>query len=65
MISILKQKHMSRKNEIIASSIGVVIGCILGYFISLGLIERSKEHELLIKENQLLHQELLNCQDSL
>ena len=38
---------------------------IVGYFISLGLIERSKQHELLIKENQLLHQELLNCQDSL
>jgi hypothetical protein len=54
---------MSRKEEIIAALIGVFIGSILGFFMSLEMIEKSKEHKLLIEENRLLHNELLNCEE--
>lgn len=54
---------MSRKEEIIAALAGVVIGCVLGYFMSLDMIEKSKDHQLLIEENRNLHQEIINCQE--
>ena len=54
---------MSRKEEIIAALIGVLIGSILGYFVSLEIVENTKEHKLLIEENRILHNELLNCQE--
>ena len=55
---------MSRKEEIIAALIGVFIGCVLGYFMSLDMIERSREHQLLIQENRILQQEIINCQEN-
>jgi len=54
---------MSRKEKIVAALIGVFIGSILGYFMSLEMIEKTKEHKLLIEENRILHNELLNCQE--
>lgn len=55
---------MSRKEEVIAALVGVFIGCVLGYFMSLDMIEKSKEHQLLIEENRILQQEIINCQES-
>lgn len=55
---------MSRKEETIAALVGVFIGCILGYFMSLDMVEKSKDHQLLIEENRILHQEIINCQES-
>jgi hypothetical protein len=54
---------MSRKEEIIAALIGVFIGSVLGYFMSLEMIEKSKEHRILIEENKLLHYELMKCEE--
>lgn len=54
---------MSRKEEIVAALIGVFIGSVLGYFMSLEMIEKTKEHKLLIEENRILHNELLNCEE--
>lgn len=55
---------MSRKESIIAALVGLFIGSILGYFVSLDMIEKSKQHEMLIIENCILHQELINCEES-
>lgn len=55
---------MSRKEEIIAALVGVFIGCLLGYFMSVDMIEKSKEHQLLLEENNILRQELFNCQEN-
>jgi hypothetical protein len=55
---------MSRKEEILCALAGVLIGCVFGYYMSLNLIKKSKEHQLLIQENHILQQELINCQEN-
>ena len=55
---------MSRKEEIICALAGVLIGCVFGNYMSLNMIEKSKEHRLLIEENRILQQEIINCQEN-
>jgi len=55
---------MTTKEEIISALAGILIGCVFGYFVSQKIVEKSKEHQLLIQENRILRQQIMNCQES-
>lgn len=50
----IKEKILTRKEEIIAALIGVVIGGVIGTFMSISYIKESKRYEELKEENRLL-----------
>jgi hypothetical protein len=49
-----KEAILTRKEEIIASLIGVVIGGLIGAIMSISYIKEGKRYEAMKKENQLL-----------
>ena len=59
----IKEKILTRKEEIIAALIGVVIGGVIGTFMSISYIKESKRYEELKEENRLL-KEIVWKQDS-
>lgn len=50
----IKETILTRKEEIIAALIGLVIGGVIGIFMSISYIEESKRYEALKEENRLL-----------
>ena len=50
----IKETILTRKEEIIAALIGVVIGAVIGIFMSISYIRESKKYEELKEENRLL-----------
>ena len=50
----IKETILTRKEEIIAALIGVVIGAVIGTFMSISYIRESKKYEELKEENRLL-----------
>ena len=50
----IKEKILTRKEEIIAALIGVVIGGVIGTFMSISYIKETKRYEELKEENRLL-----------
>jgi hypothetical protein len=50
----IKETILTRKEEIIAALIGVVIGGVIGTFMSISYIRESKRYEELKEENRLL-----------
>ena len=59
----IKEKILTRKEEIIAALIGVVIGGVIGTFMSISYIKETKRYEELKEENRLL-KEIVWKQDS-
>lgn len=50
----IKETILTRKEEIIAALIGLVIGGVIGTFMSISYIKESKRYEALKEENRLL-----------
>jgi len=55
----IKETILTRKEEIIAALIGLVIGGVIGIFMSISYIRESKRYEALKEENLLLKETLI------
>jgi uncharacterized membrane protein len=47
----------------IAAMVGIIIGCVLGYFMSLSMIREHKECEMLRQENKMMQEMLYEVQN--
>ena len=50
-------------NNIIPAAIGIVIGCIIGYFIALNILSRYAACSTLIQENEMLRNIIMTQQE--
>jgi uncharacterized protein YneF (UPF0154 family) len=50
-------------NNIITAAIGIVIGCIIGYFIALNILSRYEACSALIQENEMLRNIIMTQQE--
>ena len=50
-------------NNIIPAAIGIVIGCIIGYFIALNILRRYEACSTLIQENEMLQNIIMTQQE--
>jgi ABC-type lipoprotein release transport system permease subunit len=51
-------------NNMIPAVIGIVIGCILGYFIALNILSRYESCSALIQENEVLRNIIMTQQET-
>jgi hypothetical protein len=51
-------------NNIIPAVIGIVIGCIMGYFIALNILSRYEACSTLIQENEVLRNIIMTQQET-
>jgi ABC-type lipoprotein release transport system permease subunit len=51
-------------NNITPAVIGIVIGCILGYFIALNILSRYESCSALIQENEMLRNIIMTQQET-
>jgi uncharacterized membrane protein len=54
---------MKMNENRIAALIGIIIGCVLGYFMSLSMIKEHKECEMLKQENKMMQDMLYEVQN--
>jgi hypothetical protein len=53
---------MTRKENVITALIGSVIGLVLGYFMSVSMLEDAEKCKVLVEENRMLQQMIMECQ---
>jgi ABC-type antimicrobial peptide transport system permease subunit len=53
---------MTKKESIISALVGSVIGLVLGYFMSMSMLEDAEKCRLLVEENKMLQQMVMDCQ---
>ena len=51
-------------NNMMPAVIGIVIGCIIGYFIALNMLRQYEACSSLIQENQMLRNIIMNQQET-
>lgn len=53
---------ITQKERVISAIIGIVIGSVLGYFMSLSMLEEAEKCKILVEENKMLQQMVMDCQ---
>jgi hypothetical protein len=54
---------MKMNENIIAAIVGIIIGCVLGFFMSLSMIREHKQCEMLRQENKMMQDMLYEVQN--
>ena len=55
---------MNKKDYTLAAIVGTVIGAILGYFMALTLLGKAEECSETAKENKMLKEMILDCEEA-
>lgn len=55
---------MNRKERIIATATGLVIGSIIGYSMSSAILRNAEQYKELVEENRMLQQMIMECQEN-
>jgi mannitol-specific phosphotransferase system IIBC component len=53
---------MTKKERIIASLIGVAIGSVLGFMMSMSMLKDAEKCRTLAEENRMLQEMIMDCQ---